>query len=75
MDFNEKCFKFQQDFINFFNEQDLPFLLKYYLLNQVWEDILLNKKRLSSIKTSTKKIPITMQNQEKEQTTKQTTEQ
>lgn len=71
MDFNEKCFKFQQDFINFFNEQDLPFLLKYYLLNQIWEDILLNKKRLSSIKTSTKEIPITMQNQEKEQTIKQ----
>ena len=71
MDFNEKCFKFQQDFINFFNEQDLPFLLKYYLLNQVWEDILLSKKRLSSIKTSTKEIPITMQNQEKKQTTEQ----
>lgn len=71
MDFNEKCFKFQQDFINFFNGQELPFLLKYYLLNQVWEDILLNKKRLSSIKTSTKEIPIIMQNQEKKQVTEQ----
>lgn len=38
--FNNKCFSFQQQFIDLFNqEEEIPFLLKYYLISQVWLNI------------------------------------
>lgn len=34
---NQLCKKFQQEIVNLFNKQnDLPFILKYYLFKQVW---------------------------------------
>ncbi len=35
---NLLCFKFQQDMVNIFNNSQIPFLLKYYLLKQIWEN-------------------------------------
>ncbi len=34
---NQLCKKFQQEIVNLFNKQNnLPFILKYYLFKQVW---------------------------------------
>lgn len=35
---NLLCFKFQNDIVNIFNNSQIPFLLKYYLLKQIWEN-------------------------------------
>lgn len=44
MQFNEICYNFQKQFIDIFNEEEnIPFLLKYYLLKQIWEKIEQNK--------------------------------
>ena len=45
--FNDICFQFQQNFINFFNnETSIPFLLKYYLINEIWKQILNHREQL-----------------------------
>lgn len=42
--FNKICYNFQKQFIDIFNgEENIPFLLKYYLLKQVWEKVEQNK--------------------------------
>lgn len=34
------CYDFKENIINIFNnEQSIPFLLKYYLMKQIWEQI------------------------------------
>lgn len=34
---NQLCKKFQQEIVNLFNKQNnLPFILKYYLFKQIW---------------------------------------
>lgn len=44
MQFNKICYNFQKQFIDIFNEEEnIPFLLKYYLLKQVWEKVEQNK--------------------------------
>lgn len=44
MQFNKICYNFQKQFIDIFNEEEnIPFLLKYYLFKQVWEKIEQNK--------------------------------
>lgn len=44
MQFNKKCYDFQKKLIDVFNKQeDIPFLLKYYLFKDIWEKIEQNK--------------------------------
>lgn len=44
MQFNKICYNFQKQFIDIFNEEEnIPFLLKYYLFKQVWEKVEQNK--------------------------------
>lgn len=44
MQFNKICYNFQKQFIDTFNgEENIPFLLKYYLFKQVWEKVEQNK--------------------------------
>ena len=44
MQFNKKCYNFQKKLIDVFNKQeDIPFLLKYYLFKDIWEKIEQNK--------------------------------
>ena len=45
-DFNEICFKFQQEIVDIFNkEQNIPFLLKYYLIKDIWDNITTTKMK------------------------------
>lgn len=38
--FEETCYDFQKKMVETFNnEQNIPFLLKYYLLKEIWEDV------------------------------------
>ena len=42
--FNDICFEFQQTLIDVFNkEENIPFLLKYYLMKEVWDSVQKNK--------------------------------
>ena len=42
--FEDICFEFQQNLVNIFNdEENIPFLLKYYLIKEVWDSIQNNK--------------------------------
>lgn len=42
--FNDICFEFQQTLIDVFNkEENIPFLLKYYLIKEVWDSVQKNK--------------------------------
>ena len=45
-DFNIACYNFQEEIITKFNEQGIPFLLKYYLFKQIWDSIELKKRQL-----------------------------
>ena len=52
--FEEICYSFQKEMIETFNnENDIPFLLKYYLLKEIWEDIQAYKIKITQ-KTQTK---------------------
>lgn len=52
--FEEICYSFQKKIIETFNnENDIPFLLKYYLLKEIWEDIQAYKIKITQ-KTQTK---------------------
>ena len=45
--FEDICFEFQQQIVNIFNkEQNIPFLMKYYLVKEIWDDIQENKLRM-----------------------------
>lgn len=38
--FNQLCYDFQNKILNVFNEeQNIPFLLKYYLFKEIWENV------------------------------------
>lgn len=38
--FNQLCYDFQTKILDTFNnEQQIPFLLKYYLFKEIWENI------------------------------------
>ena len=42
--FEDICFEFQQALIDVFNnEENIPFLLKYYLMKEVWDSVQENK--------------------------------
>lgn len=44
-DFNIICSNFQEKIVNVFNEEDnIPFLIKYYLFKDVWKTVK-NKKQ------------------------------
>lgn len=44
MQFNKKCYNFQKKIISIFNEEEnIPFLLKYYLFKDIWEKVQQNK--------------------------------
>lgn len=44
MQFNKKCYNFQKKIIDIFNEEEnIPFLLKYYLFKDIWEKVQQNK--------------------------------
>ena len=46
-DFNKICFDFQNKIVNIFNnEQNIPFLLKYYLFKDIWNEI--NKEKFNN---------------------------
>lgn len=75
------CYDFQKKIINIFNEQnELPFILKYYLFKDIWEIIqqkkVTNDLQIRNLNNSQKKfltaeIPATMkekqQNKEQQQ--------
>ena len=47
MDFNILCYEFQEKIVNVFNEeQNIPFLLKYYLFQEIWETLKEEKNNL-----------------------------
>ena len=38
--FNQLCYDFQNKILDVFNEeQNIPFLLKYYLFKEIWENV------------------------------------
>lgn len=38
--FNKHCYNFQKKIIDIFNEEeDIPFLLKYYLFKDIWKSV------------------------------------
>lgn len=44
---NDYCIEFQQNVIDLFNnEQNLPFILKYYLIKDIWENIQSTKTKM-----------------------------
>lgn len=44
---NDYCVEFQQNVIDLFNnEQNLPFILKYYLIKDVWDNIQSTKTKM-----------------------------
>ena len=46
--FEETCYGFQKKVIETFNnEKNIPFLLKYYLLKEIWEDIQAYKLKMN----------------------------
>lgn len=55
---NDICIDFQQDFINLFNnEQNIPFVLKYYLVKDIWENIQSTKTRMDIESKQKIKLP------------------
>lgn len=53
---NQLCKKFQQEIVNLFNKQNnLPFILKYYLFKQVWAIIEQQKIQNDNITTQESK--------------------
>lgn len=53
---NQLCKKFQQEIVNLFNKQNnLPFILKYYLFKQVWTIIEQQKIQNDNIATQESK--------------------
>ena len=69
----EICLSFQDNIIKIFNEQKLPFLMKYYLFKQIWQQIELTKRekdyQIQSQKKQIKeiKIPLTKLDDNKKQ--------
>lgn len=45
-DLNKICFDFQNNIIEYFNEANLPFLLKYYLFRDIWDGV--NNKKIAN---------------------------
>lgn len=44
---NDTCFEFQQKIVDIFNnEQQIPFILKYYLFKDIWKIIDSNKMNI-----------------------------
>ena len=55
---NDYCFEFQQNIIDLFNnEQNLPFILKYYLIKDIWDNIQSTKTKMDMETRSKIKIP------------------
>lgn len=45
--FEESCYDFQQEIINIVNnEKNLPFLVKYFLIKEIWEDVKTQKNKI-----------------------------
>lgn len=46
---DKTCYDFKENIINIFNnEQSIPFLLKYYLVKQIWEQIENHKQEIEA---------------------------
>lgn len=46
---DKTCYDFKENIINIFNnEQSIPFLLKYYLVKQIWEQIKNHKQEIEA---------------------------
>lgn len=55
---NDYCIDFQQKIIDLFNnEQNLPFVLKYYLVKDVWENVQSTKTKMDIDTRSKMKVP------------------
>ena len=45
--FEESCYDFQQEIINTVNnERNLPFLVKYFIIKEIWEDVQAQKRKI-----------------------------
>ena len=45
--FEESCYDFQQEIINTVNnERNLPFLIKYFIIKEIWEDVQTQKRKI-----------------------------
>lgn len=68
MDFNKKCYQFQQNIINMINNQtELPFLMKFYLIKQIWEDLSQMQKQVfleANTEQHQKTVPVIKEGEE-----------
>ena len=45
--FEESCYDFQQEIVNTVNnERNLPFLVKYFIIKEIWEDVQTQKRKI-----------------------------
>lgn len=45
--FEDICFEFQEKIVNIFNnEENIPFLMKYYLVKEIWDNVQENKLKV-----------------------------
>ena len=45
--FEESCYDFQQEIITTVNnERNLPFLVKYFIIKEIWEDVQAQKRKI-----------------------------
>lgn len=75
---NDICYLFQKNIISIFNDQQrIPFLLKYYLVKDIWNGIEQNKLNIDmevhqKLEAKTKIITIGEQQNQNEQNNEQT---
>lgn len=75
---NDICYLFQKNIISIFNNQQrIPFLLKYYLIKDIWDNIEQNKLNIDieirqKLETKTETITIGEQQDQNKQNNEQT---
>lgn len=80
LNLNDICYLFQKNIISIFNnQQHIPFLLKYHLIKQIWEDIERNKLNIDmavrqKLETRTETITFGEDNSEDNKTEQNLTE-
>ena len=74
LNLNDICYSFQKNIISIFNDQQrIPFLLKYYLVKDIWNNIEQNKLNIDmkvrqKLETKTEIITIGKQQNQNKQT-------
>lgn len=74
LNLNDVCYLFQKNIISIFNDQQrIPFLLKYYLIKDIWDNIEQSKLNIDmkvrqKLETKTEMITFGEQQNQNEQT-------